>query len=95
MNNTEIALSTVILSFRGSGKGGKKLRIEQWKELELFYHRGHAKAIGVSHFCKQHVEELLEISTVKIAVNQVQVRSKFFENRSIMGLQVNAPFLVR
>ena len=55
------------------GKGGKQLRLQQWRALEEFYKRGHALAIGVSHFCRKHVEEILEIATVKIAVNQVQV----------------------
>jgi len=53
-------------------KGGRKLRQDDWRALEKFYKEGKAKAIGVSHYCKRHVQDILEISTLPIAVNQVQ-----------------------
>merc|ERR1712124_112870 len=34
------------------------------------YKAGKARAIGVSHYCQQHLEDILEINTVKISVNQ-------------------------
>jgi|EP00937_MAST-01D_sp_MAST-1D-sp2_P003332 diketogulonate reductase-like aldo/keto reductase len=54
------------------GVGGKALRQEEWKAMEAFVKNGQAKAIGVSHYCQRHVEDILEINTVPIAVNQVQ-----------------------
>ena len=54
------------------GEGGKALRQEEWKAMEAFVKSGQAKAIGVSHYCQRHVEDILEINTVPVAVNQVQ-----------------------
>merc|ERR1712194_518940 len=31
---------------------------------------GKARAIGVSHYCQQHIDDVLEIATVPIAINQ-------------------------
>jgi diketogulonate reductase-like aldo/keto reductase len=41
-----------------------------WRGLERIYHAGKARAIGVSHFCQQHMDDVLEIATVPLAVNQ-------------------------
>eukprot|EP00959_Pyramimonas_sp_CCMP1952_P019778 417748-Pyramimonas_sp.AAC.1 len=54
------------------GEGGKQMRQEGWKAMEEFVKKGKLRAIGVSHFCKRHVEDILEINTVPIALNQVQ-----------------------
>ena len=52
--------------------GSKTLRQQQWKAMENIYNAGHARAIGVSHFCQRHMENILEIATVPIAANQVE-----------------------
>lgn len=54
------------------GKGGRQLRQEEWKALEAWAKTGKARAIGVSHYCQHQLEDVLEIATVPIAVNQVQ-----------------------
>jgi len=54
------------------GKGGRAGRQEEWKALEAWAKSGKARAIGVSHYCQRHLEDVLEIATVPIAVNQVQ-----------------------
>ena len=54
------------------GEGGKAARQAEWRALEAFVRAGKARAIGVSHYCRWHVEEILEIATIKPAVNQVQ-----------------------
>ena len=54
------------------GVGGKAARQSEWKALEDFHKAGKARAIGVSHYCKQHVEDILEIATVPPALNQVE-----------------------
>ena len=33
---------------------------------------GNALAIGVSHFCQQHMLDILEVATIPIAANQVE-----------------------
>lgn len=50
----------------------KAQRQEQWKEMEKWAKDGKARALGVSHYCREHVEDILEVATVPIAVNQVQ-----------------------
>jgi diketogulonate reductase-like aldo/keto reductase len=54
------------------GKGGKAMRQAGWKALEAFKKAGKTKSIGVSHYCKSHMEDILEINTTAIALNQVE-----------------------
>lgn len=54
------------------GDGGKEKRVETWKALEDFVRAGKSRAIGVSHYCIQHLKDILEINTLPVAVNQVQ-----------------------
>ena len=53
-------------------KGGKAMRQAGWRALEAAVKAGKAKSIGISHFCRQHVEDILEIATIKPAINQVE-----------------------
>lgn len=55
-----------------AGVGGKELRVEEWKALEAWKKAGKARAIGVSHYCQRHMEDILAINTTDIALNQVQ-----------------------
>jgi len=48
----------------------KAHRQATWKGLEALYFAGKARAIGVSHYCQKHMEDVLEIAKVKISVNQ-------------------------
>lgn len=52
--------------------GSKTLRQVQWRAMEVLVHTGRARAIGVSHHCQRHMEDILEIATVPIAANQVE-----------------------
>lgn len=51
--------------------------LETWKELEKIYHSGRAKAIGVSNFEIQHLEELFQTSSIVPAVNQIEYHPLF------------------
>ncbi|CAE8722311.1 unnamed protein product [Polarella glacialis] len=51
---------------------GKKYRQEEWKALEAWAKSGKARAIGISHYCSRQLDDILEIATVPVAVNQVQ-----------------------
>ena len=42
------------------GEGGKAARQAEWRALEAFARAGKARAIGVSHYCRRHIEDLLE-----------------------------------
>jgi diketogulonate reductase-like aldo/keto reductase len=55
-----------------SGEGGKALRQAEWKALEAFQRAGKTRAIGVSHYCRKHLDDVLAIATIKPAINQVQ-----------------------
>lgn len=55
-----------------SGQGGPAGRKEEWLALEAWAKQGKARAIGVSHYCRRQIEDVLEVATVPIAVNQVQ-----------------------
>jgi len=54
------------------GKGGKLMRQAGWKALEAFKKAGKSRSIGISHYCKAHVADILEINTTAIALNQVE-----------------------
>jgi len=54
------------------GAGGKALRQEGWRALEAFKKAGKTRSIGVSHYCKNHIQDILEINTTTIALNQVE-----------------------
>jgi diketogulonate reductase-like aldo/keto reductase len=48
------------------------LRNETWKALEEIYDSEQVRAIGVSNYTVKHLKELLELSTLIPAVNQVE-----------------------
>ncbi|NKI31152.1 aldo/keto reductase [Croceivirga thetidis] len=45
---------------------------DTWKALEKIYAEGRVKAIGVSNFLQHHLEDLLSVSKVVPAVNQME-----------------------
>lgn len=51
---------------------GAEGRQAQWKALEAWAKKGGAKAIGVSHYCRRHLDDVLAVATLPIAYNQVQ-----------------------
>lgn len=53
-------------------KASKAHRQDEWRALEEIYYSGKARSIGVSHYCTQHIEDILEIATVPISVNQIE-----------------------
>jgi diketogulonate reductase-like aldo/keto reductase len=54
------------------GAGGPDGRRTSWKALEDFAKAGKARAIGVSHYCPRHLEDILPTATVPVALNQVE-----------------------
>lgn len=53
------------------GQGGPALRKQEWLALEKFAKAGKARAIGVSHYCQSHIQDILSVATLPIALNQV------------------------
>ncbi|CAE7838968.1 P100/11E [Symbiodinium sp. CCMP2592] len=55
------------------GKNGSaKERQTEWTALENWAKSGKARAIGVSHYCRRQLDDVLKVATVPVAVNQVQ-----------------------
>jgi diketogulonate reductase-like aldo/keto reductase len=50
----------------------KEARQEEWLALEEIYKSGEARSIGMSHYCPQHIQDILEVATVLPAINQVE-----------------------
>ena len=48
-------------------------RLESWRAMEEIYAEGKARAIGVSNFMRRHLDELVNISQVVPAVNQIEL----------------------
>ena len=54
-------------------------RTETWKALCALLEDGRCRAIGVSNYTREHLEELLEVSPVRPAVNQVEFSPFLFQ----------------
>lgn len=59
------------------------VRTETWRALETIYNNGKVRAIGVSNFTIQHLDELLETSTSLPTVNQIEF-SPFLYQKELM-----------
>jgi len=53
-------------------RSSKEVRQEGWLALENFYYDFKARSIGFSHYCSQHIDDILEIATVRPSINQVE-----------------------
>jgi len=72
LNHSYVDLVLIHFPAPFTGKGGSpSLRKEEWLALEKWALEGKAKAIGVSHYCKSHVDDTLSAATLPIALNQV------------------------
>lgn len=47
-------------------------RKEGWTALEGQMKKGLAKSIGVSHYCKRHIDDVLSVATILPSINQVE-----------------------
>merc|ERR1712070_137523 len=56
----------------GQISGSKAMRQAQWRAMEKLHKAGKARAIGISHYCRRQLDDVLEIATVKPAINQVE-----------------------
>jgi 2,5-diketo-D-gluconate reductase A len=49
-----------------------ELRQEGWLSLEKIYKSGEARSIGISHYCRQHIHDIIDVATVLPSINQVE-----------------------
>ncbi len=66
------------------------LAVETWKGLEKVYQTGRVKAIGVSNFTPQHLEELLGETDTVPTVDQIELHPTFAQGdvRRYAGITV-------
>lgn len=57
----------------------KKLDIETWKAFEEIYKEGRAKAIGVSNFLNNHMQNILDNCEVVPMVNQIEFHPGYIQ----------------
>jgi len=65
---------------RGDVKGS-------WKAMEELYKEGKIKAIGVSNFEANHLDELMSYAKIKPAVNQIESHSFFQQDKANQALR--------
>jgi len=75
MDRVDLLLSHFPCGFPTSPTSGlvncsKQARQDTWRGLEQIWKAGKARAIGVAHYCQKHLEDILEIATVKISVDR-------------------------
>jgi diketogulonate reductase-like aldo/keto reductase len=75
----------------------KGIRLETWRAMESLLADGKCRAIGVSNYMVQHLEELLEHCAVTPAVNQIELspynylsRKQVIDLCRTRGIQVEA-----
>ena len=62
----------------------KDKRIETWRALERLFQTGKCRAIGVSNYMINHLQELLSITPIVPAVNQVEF-SPYLYQKELLG----------
>ncbi|KAI9322009.1 NADP-dependent oxidoreductase domain-containing protein [Zopfochytrium polystomum] len=60
------------------------IRLDAWREMEELLKKGHVRALGVSNYGPQHIDELLKHCTIKPAVNQVELHP-FYQRRALVA----------
>lgn len=65
------------------GAAGKAARQATWRGMEALQRAGKAKAIGVSNFNVEELQEILEIAEIAPAVNQAAFCVGYSDNRTI------------
>lgn len=51
----------------------QRKRLETWEAMEALYKDGKCKAIGVSNYMIQHLEELLDACEIRPTINQIEL----------------------
>ena len=58
-----------------------------WKAMEDLYNEGKIRAIGVSNFENNHLDELLSYANIKPAVNQIETHAFFQQEKANKALR--------
>lgn len=71
------------------GDKARELNAETWRAFEDLYEAGKIKAIGVSNFMPNHLEELIADSKIKPMVNQIEVHPGWPQTETIQYCQAH------
>ena len=71
------------------GAQAKDLNLETWRAFEKLYEDGKIKAIGVSNFMPNHLEDLLAEAKIKPMVNQIEVHPGWPQTEALRYCQCN------
>lgn len=71
----------------------KTLRAETWRELEQFVETGKIKAIGVSNYTQNHLEDLMTYCKIKPTVNQVEFHPMCYQKSLLEFCKSNSIYL--
>jgi 2,5-diketo-D-gluconate reductase A len=55
----------------------QELYVQAWKEMERLYENNQIRAIGVSNFLAEHLDNLLESAEIVPAVNQIELHPSY------------------
>jgi len=66
--------------YEGNGEDWAKENLETWKAMEELYEEGKLKAIGVSNFSINHLENIVEHAKIKPMVNQLLIHPGVTQN---------------
>lgn len=61
----------------------KEINIETWKAMEELVDEGKTKAIGLSNFLPQHIENLLPHCRIKPVVNQLEIHPGYSQEAAV------------
>ncbi|HLQ73249.1 MAG TPA: aldo/keto reductase [Bacillota bacterium] len=63
--------------------------VETWKALEYLYENKKVRAIGVSNFLPHHLEEIMEVATVRPMINQIELHPKLIQKEAVDYCEAN------
>lgn len=63
--------------------------LDCWKQMEILYKKGYAKAIGVCNFKQQHFEELFKVAKIAPMVCQIESHPLFNQNSMLQYCKDN------
>ncbi|MDO4622125.1 MAG: aldo/keto reductase [Eubacteriales bacterium] len=71
----------------------KQVQIETWQEMEDMVREGKIRALGLSNFLPHHLDNILEHSTIKPVVDQLELHPGYSQEAAVSYCQQNGILL--